>query len=108
DTWRDYQRLIASCHIVVVTRPGYEIALEERRKNLSAAIKDLRGKREPIGEVTNDSTIFLTDLLELDISATVVRAAAAQGESITEWVPESVAHYINKYRLYQDKNETNN
>ncbi len=38
---------------------------------------------------------------EMDISSTDIRNRAARGEHITEFVPETVAEYIEKHQLYQ-------
>ncbi|MEW6729746.1 MAG: nicotinate-nucleotide adenylyltransferase [Acidobacteriota bacterium] len=106
ESWREYRRLLASCHIVVVSRPGYEIDVAERRTSLQADIRDLRGMHMQ-GE-TDEPTILLTNLLAADISATAIRAAVQRGMAIDQWVAKPVAQYIAKYRLYQDKNETEN
>jgi nicotinate-nucleotide adenylyltransferase len=103
DTWHEYSDLIANSSIVVMTRPGYELDIEERRQKLQAGIEDLRGRHEPIGSVEALPKIFVTALVERDISATAIREAAARGESIKQWVPETIARYILKYRLYQDE-----
>jgi nicotinate-nucleotide adenylyltransferase len=108
ETWREYRQLIASCHIVVITRPGYQIDLAERGARLQTNIIDLRGQRQSPRDVESDAIIYLTDLLELDISATAIRKAVAQHQEIREFVPSAVAHYIKKYQLYQEENETNN
>ena len=103
DTWHEYRDLIASAYIVVMARPGFELDLEERRAKLQTEIEDLRGGREPVGAVGPLPKIFVTALIERDISATTIREAAARGDSIKQWVPEIVARYISKYRLYQDE-----
>ena len=36
----------------------------------------------------------------VDISATAIRTLAAEGKSIDELVPEPVAEYIKKHKLY--------
>jgi nicotinate-nucleotide adenylyltransferase len=108
DTCREYQRLIASWYIVVMTSPGYDLDLEERRERLQVRIEDLRGKNEPVGQISGLPAVFLTDLIQRDISATNVRDTVSEGASIDQWVPDAVARYIMKYRLYQDKNETKN
>ncbi|HEU5305434.1 MAG TPA: nicotinate-nucleotide adenylyltransferase [Gemmatimonadales bacterium] len=38
----------------------------------------------------------------IDISATEIRERVARGQSIRYWVPESVAEYIERHRLYLD------
>jgi nicotinate-nucleotide adenylyltransferase len=101
ETWRDYKKLVKICNIVVMTRPGYEFDLEERRSVFEVEIEDLRSGTATL-EISEASTrVYLTNLMEKDISATVIREAAVEGHSIDHWVPKTVARYIAKYRLYQ-------
>src|SRR5205814_834838 len=90
DTWREYKQLIANSYIVVMTRPGYELDLDERSTALQVRIEDLRGRREPVNSLPAIPMVFVTDLIELDISATEIRVAIASGHSIEQWVPGTV------------------
>lgn len=101
ETWRDYDRLVKSSNIVVMARPGYELDLDERRSKLKVEIEDLRGETETPRSFDASTRVYLTNVIEKDISATVIRQAAAQDGPIECWVPEIVARYIKKYRLYQ-------
>ena len=101
-TWREWQRLLAMCDHVVVTRPGYEV------NGVATNVIDVRGKSD--GEVTvlvNESPsprVFVTDAVFEDVSATAIRAAARQGDTnaLAKMVPSEVAQYIEKYRLYRN------
>lgn len=99
DSWWQYQELLNNCNIVVITRPGYEINLTERSAALQKEIKDLRGCDKPLEPITQP-TIFFTNLLEQNISATNIRLAVTKKNPISQWVPSSVADYISKYKLY--------
>lgn len=107
--WRDYQNLITNCTIIAVTRPGYDLSLTQRPSPSIVPILDLRGQRKPLTEIPADTRIFLTDLIERDVSATMIRAAVAESQPLDQYVPESVARYIAKYQLYQkiNNNDTN-
>jgi nicotinate-nucleotide adenylyltransferase len=106
-TWRDWERLLTMANHIVVTRPGYDIEAARVGSELSSRITDLRGKRYARGSTTEPG-IFLTDLVMNDVSATQIRRAVAEGpaERLRELVPQPVADYIMKYRLYLDSNET--
>jgi nicotinate-nucleotide adenylyltransferase len=104
-TWHEWQRLLRMCDLIVVTRPGYEL-----RDNIpdGAQVVDLRGisRREisvALGSASGPRTFF-TDAAMVDISATVIRAAARAGETqrLREMVPPAVANYIEKYELYKN------
>ncbi|MBK7995555.1 MAG: nicotinate (nicotinamide) nucleotide adenylyltransferase [Blastocatellia bacterium] len=102
NSWWRYQELIESCNIVVVTRPGYLVDLSERSLALKKEIKDLSNIFEVNSLELNSSTIFFTNLVAENISSTTIRLLVSKGQSITDYVPKSVANYIVKYQLYQD------
>jgi GTP-binding protein len=85
-TWHEPTRIITLCTLVAVPRPGCA------KPNL----KTLEGVLPGI----SDRVIFL-DQPRVDISATGVRDKAARGESVAHLVPEAVAQYIKKNKLYQ-------
>jgi nicotinate-nucleotide adenylyltransferase len=83
--WHEPSRLLNSCFLVAVPRPGWS------RPNL----KTMEGVLPGISK----KVIFL-DRPRVDISATVIRELAAKGEPIGHLVPGKVAEYIKKNRLY--------
>lgn len=105
-TWREWQRLLRMCDVIVVTRPGYE--LSGKIPSGAAQVVDLRGMTQPeISEVLacdGGPRTFFTDAAMMDISATAIRASARAGESaqLGEMVPSAVANYIEKYELYKN------
>ncbi len=102
-TWHEWQKLLASCDQIVVTRPGYELVEAN-----GARVSDVRGMSEDdvsaLVEGEAGRQAFFTDAAILDVSATAIRAAARAGdrEALREAVPEVIADYIEKYELYQD------
>jgi nicotinate-nucleotide adenylyltransferase len=105
-TWHEWQKLFRMCDVIVVTRPGYELSGESPQG--AAEVVDVRGmsQREISLVLGSDSgpRTFLTDAAMVDISATVIRAAARSGQSaqLSEMVPKVVANYIEKYELYKN------
>jgi len=96
-TWKEYRRLLELAHLVVIPRPGFDEAtcLEVMRTLCLVKRPGSRGYRAPSGrEVCFQKTTFL------DISASRIRQALAQGRSIRFLVPESVHAYIKEKRLY--------
>lgn len=82
-TWYRHDEVIRSCRFIAVTRPGYDL------NRLSAVLPP-----EYLSQI---------DLLEapgVDISSTDLRARIRTGSSIRYLVPELVATYIQKHRLY--------
>jgi len=81
-TWRDPARLFALAEVAVVDRPG-----EAERPAPTPPFPGARGVRRVSGP-------------GLAVSATAVRERVRRGESVRYLVPETVADYIAKRRLY--------
>jgi len=102
-TWREWQRLLAMCDHIVVTRPGYELETNPVAENVT----DVRGKADgEIQAIVNASSrpqVFVTDAVFEDVSATAIRAAARNGQGqLMGMVPAEVGAYIEKYGLYRN------
>jgi nicotinate-nucleotide adenylyltransferase len=106
-TWREWERLLALCDTVVVARPGYELSFEHVTANIRARIVDLRGNEAGLTrravEESEPPTIFLSDAVSVDVSATEVRREVASASATRLRVPRAVANYIEKYGLYRDQ-----
>ena len=104
-TWREWSRVLTMVNHIVVTRPGYDL---DDPKGMAERIVDLRraksGKPPSVG---NDTRIYLTDIVMRDVSATQIRSLAVQRrfQELTQFMPVSVANYIEKYAIYQEPNE---
>jgi len=103
ETWREWQRLLKICDLIVVTRPGY--SLTER---VAVEVIDVRTKsRKEIAAVLDDDKtprVYFTDGARVDISATALRALARSNdrEALQKALPRTVANYIAKYELYRN------
>src|SRR6266704_3069985 len=79
ETWREWQRLLKICDLIVVTRPGY--SLTER---VAVEVIDVRTKsRKEIAAVLDDGKtprVYFTDGARVDISATALRALARSND----------------------------
>jgi len=103
ETWREWQRLLRICDLIVVTRPGYQLT-----ERVAVEVVDLRGKtREEITAVVDDGKgprVYFTNGAGVDISATAIRARARSNdrEALQQAVPRTVANYIAKHELYRN------
>ena len=109
-SWREWQRLMTLANLIVVTRPGYEIATGHVPADVAAEIVDVRGTtNEQVAQTGLDGRqkIFITDAVMQDVSATGVRQALRNDdvEKVNRLVPSRVADYIRKYRLYRNTHE---
>ncbi len=117
DTWREWGKVLTLTNIIVVTRPDYEIGFSHISKEIKPRIVDLRKKELQIANyefreneykaagdsrfTIHDSRIFITDAVNLDVSATEIRRKIrAEENDWRELVPPEVAKYIKKYELY--------
>ena len=102
-TWREWRRLLTLANLIVVTRPGFEIRTDHVDSETASRIVDLRGtENHDVGLSYNEHKIYVTDAVQLAVSATEIRQAAT-AESLDSLVPPAVNNYIRKYRLYRNK-----
>ncbi len=108
-TWRDWERLLTMTSHIVVTRPGSDVSNEHVGAVLRDRVVDLRSVDNDAEKIQQLSAarIFVTDVVNKDISATEIRNAAKQGrfDELNNLVPQPVAEYIKKYGIYRDSHE---
>ncbi len=83
-TWHDPRRLVRLCYFAVVSRPGYQVDLDE----LDALLPGVA------------SRVRMLDAPELAISSTDIQRRVREGLSIKYQVPEPVEGYIHRHKLY--------
>ena len=93
--WHGYPAILDRCHFVVVSRPGCSAG------GLRASLPDLspRFRANPY-EDPGTPSIFLVEAHTTAVSSTEIRLRIAEGASIAGAVPDAVAAYIMKHRLY--------
>lgn len=104
-TWREWKTVLTMVNIIVVTRPDYEIGFshvtDEIRERIVDFREDKKTKRQKNKKTKNKSEIFITDSVQIDVSATEIRQRVK--ENADGWqkdVPSAVAKYLEKYELY--------
>ncbi|MCA1849603.1 MAG: nicotinate-nucleotide adenylyltransferase [Acidobacteria bacterium] len=105
-TWREWERVLGAASHIVVARPGYDLSTGHVTRAVRERIIDLRGAScERAGAEIDASAgdrIYVTDAVSIDVSATAIRRAVAEGRE-ADWlklVAPPVADYIRKYGLY--------
>jgi nicotinate-nucleotide adenylyltransferase len=108
-TWHDWERLLTMTRHVVVTRPGYDVSNEHVGALLGDRIVDPRNVDNDADKIQqlSGANVFITDVVTKDISATEIRHVAKQGrfDDLKNLVPQPVAEYIKKYRIYRDSHD---
>lgn len=106
-TWREWESVLALANHIVVTRPGYDIG--EPDDEIRHRVIDLRSRKDskPLAQVVGTGNIFITDVVNMEVSATQIRRSASEGrfEELIKLVPGPVAEYIEKYGIYRKPNE---
>ncbi len=99
-TWRDWERVLTSVDVVVMTRPGYDVATGHVTEIVRNRIVDLRGQKNPELDLIVQA-VYFTDVVNTDISATRIRESVRAGKD--DWrkhVDPDVARHLLKYDLY--------
>lgn len=96
-TWHEWPRLTELAHLVVVHRPGWELAIPTG----ASAVLDGRECRD-LKMLAQRPTgcLWFQPVTPLQISASAIRSAVRAGRSIDYWVPSTVARFIHEQRLY--------
>ena len=89
-TWHQPQRLIQSCRLVAVRRPGIDIDMAE----LEAAVPGI------------SSRVEIIDMPEMDISSSDLQQRVRDGLPIKYQVPQEVERYIMEHELYRRSSGT--
>jgi nicotinate-nucleotide adenylyltransferase len=84
-TWHRPELLVTLCRLALIHRPGYRPDLAELERQLPGLSQQVVWVETPL----------------LEISASVIRRRAAQGQSIRYQVPEPVRAYIEAEQLYK-------
>jgi nicotinate-nucleotide adenylyltransferase len=88
-TWSRYPAVLDLANFVVVSRPG--ITLDSLRARVPSAFRD---------RPSASTRVILVDAHTPDISSTDIRRRVRAGQSLSGFVPDSVARFIAEHRLY--------
>jgi nicotinate-nucleotide adenylyltransferase len=94
-TWHRWEALLDRCHFAVVSREALPAAsLRDHLPGLASRMIDAPCT------LTSSPGIFLIDAVTTRVSSTAVRRALAAGESMKGLLPDAVAEYAVRQRLY--------
>jgi nicotinate-nucleotide adenylyltransferase len=104
--WHEARALLAECEFVVASRPGYSLrdvaeALPEESRPPAAVTKPFHKQPASGDLVLPGVTLHLLEGVNQNVSATEIRAAAAQGKPLARWLDPRVAEYVKKVGLYK-------
>ena len=99
-TWFQWRSLFELCHLVVMTRPGFNETTiinqmsAEDYPFLSARMVAHAAELKP----RETGKILLKSVPQLDISSTQIRAKLAKNEDVSEWMPEAASQMLSEKR----------
>lgn len=106
-TWREPDRLLSLCDFVVVLRPGHPFSrlphLDLLQKIDLSPLLELDRQKEGIVTlpVTSETSIHFISIPPSPISASEIRKKLAAGKDTKNLLPDPVASYIIKNKLYR-------
>jgi nicotinate-nucleotide adenylyltransferase len=106
--WHEAKALLAECAFVVASRPGFSLgnvaeSLPEGVRPPAAVTKPFQKQAASGDLVLPGVTLHLLEGVQQNVSATEIRAAAAQGKPLGRWLEPRVAEYVRKVGLYRSK-----
>ncbi len=106
--WCEARALLAECVFIVASRPGYSLrdvaeSLPEDLRPPAAVTRPFHKQPAKGDLVLPGVTLHLLEGVNQSVSATAIRAAAAQGKPLARWLDSRVVDYIRKHGLYRKK-----
>ena len=104
--WHEARALLAECDFIVASRPGYSLrdvaeSLPEDLRPPAAVTRPFH-KQPATGDLVFPGvTLHLLEGVQQNVSASAIRAAAAQRKPLGRWLDPRVADYIKKHGLYR-------
>ena len=98
--WKDNERFLQYCHLIVLQRPQYEMHLGQQ------AVDQACVYRAPIASqieqllASPNGMVYFFEQAPIDISASEIRKQIVNSET-PNLLPPKVAQYINMHQLYQ-------
>lgn len=100
DTWREWRALFDVANIGVAARPGFDLAAQTLPPAVAQALAPRLAAPGQLCAVPA-GRVAIVHTLDVDISATGVRAAVRGGGNANGLVPPVVLDYIQQHNLYK-------
>ncbi|MFZ3114676.1 MAG: nicotinate-nucleotide adenylyltransferase [Syntrophales bacterium] len=100
-TWKDWEKLLLSCHTVVMTRPGYQNTAPADVLPPAFACQFLYNEAQNGYQGPTGQTIYFRPVTLLDVSSSELRTRIKAGKSIRYLVPDPVQAYIDAEGCYR-------
>ena len=101
NTWHNWQQLMDVAHVVVTARPGWQLPGKDEGDGKVAHWLDQNCSDVETLASRACGGVAVVEMTLLPVSATGIRRALKQGESVRYLLPDAVIDYINQHQLYQ-------
>lgn len=101
NTWQQWEQMFDYAHICAASRPGFAIDAGHIPQDVTQQFVTRAGTPDRIRAIPHGLAYLATDL-EVDISATAIRAALQRGERPDTLAPAGVLDYIEQHHLYRN------
>jgi len=99
-TWKRWEELPSLAHLIVSTRPGYQLDVESLSEPLASFCqRHLVERREEL-RARLAGHVYLAELQTAPVSSSEVRARIKQCEALGDFLSPAVAAYIVEQQLY--------
>lgn len=98
ERWSRWERLVELAHLVVMQRPGQDLATAGPR--LQALLRERLAEPAQLRQAA-PGRIALCLVTQIDVSGTRIRDFVARGRSVRYLLPDPVIDYIGRQRLYR-------
>ncbi len=99
-SWRDWEDILDTVHLIVASRPGYINQDKEQEKSEDWVQQRLETDANELHKSASGK-VFFCDVTQLDISATFIRNQIDEAKSCCYLTPKKVIKYIKKHTLYE-------
>lgn len=102
ETWHRWSELFGLAHVAVATRPGFALDPAQMPAALAAVCRERQTESPAALCAAPAGCIVPFSMTPLGISASLLRARLAAGLSVRYLLPDPVAEYIDRHRLYRE------
>lgn len=100
-TWKDWRQLFDHAHLCAASRPGFALDAGHLPPDVAHECAARAATPEQIRNSPH-GLMYLANGLNVDISATGVRAALERGQSAASMIPAAVLDYARQHHLYEN------
>lgn len=99
DRWHGYQEILTLCHVVVNTRPNYDV--EQLKPNVMALVNKHQETKLDKLKKSLAGKIYFTQPKLVDISSTEIRQRLKQQKDCQQQLQIEILEFIHKNKLYR-------